>query len=282
MLARALWILQALMLLLLLAVCGNTANLVLARASTRHREIGAAGAGGKPRTRPAAAADGERPARGPGRGVGAAIAVWGTNALRAVPFSMAWPIRFQTRVDGTALAFAMLLGIACGLAFGLAPAVQLARVDPQQALRAGARGSGGRSRIRNILMGTEVALALAVLIVAAIFFRSVHDTRETDTGFRREGVLVAAYDLSGRGLDEAGTRAFATRLLDGLRAPARRGGGGHRALRSPRHPRHAAARLHAGGARTHGRRGRPGAGEHRHARLLPHDGHRAPRRRGLH
>jgi predicted permease len=72
--------------------------------------------------------------------------------------------------------------------------------------------------MRNILMGTEVALALAVLIVAAIFFRSVHDTRETDTGFRREGVLVAAYDLSGRGLDEVGTRAFATRLLDGLRA----------------------------------------------------------------
>ena len=153
-----------------------------------------------------------------GAAVGAAIAVWGTKALRAVPFSMAWPIKFQTRVDGTALAFAMLLGIACGLAFGLAPAVQLARVDPQQALRAGARGSGGRSRIRNILMGTEVALALAVLIVAAIFFRSVHDTRETDTGFRREGVLVAAYDLSGRGLDEAGTRAFATRLLAGLRA----------------------------------------------------------------
>jgi hypothetical protein len=57
-----------------------------------------------------------------------------------------------------------------------------------------------------------------VLIVAAIFFRSVHDARETDTGFRREGVLVAGYDLSGRGLDEAGTRVFATRLLEGLRA----------------------------------------------------------------
>jgi predicted permease len=111
----------------------------------------------------------------------------------------------------------MLLGIACGLAFGLAPAIQLARVDPQRALRAGARGAG-RSRMRNALMGTEVALALVVLIVAAIFVRSVHDTRDTDPGFRREGVLLAAYDLSGRGLDTAGTRAFATRLLDGLRA----------------------------------------------------------------
>jgi predicted permease len=67
-------------------------------------------------------------------------------------------------------------------------------------------------------MGTEVALALVVLVVAAIFFRSMHDTRDTDPGFRREGVLLAAYDLSGRGLDDAGTSAFATRLLDGLRA----------------------------------------------------------------
>src|SRR6185295_4057420 len=219
MLARALWILQALMLLLLLAVCGNTANLVLARASTRHREIGVRLALGASPGRVLRLLLTESVLLAVlGAAVGAAIAVWGTNALRAVPFSMAWPIKFQTRVDGTALAFATLLGIACGLAFGLAPAVQLARVDPQQALRAGARGSGGRSRMRNILMGTEVALALAVLIVAAIFFRSVHDARETDTGFRREGVLVTAYDLSGRGLDEAGTRTFATRLLDGLRA----------------------------------------------------------------
>jgi len=218
MLARALWILQALMLLLLVAVCGNTANLVLARASTRQREIGVRLALGA----------------GPGRilgllltenvllavlgaAVGAALAVWGTDALRAVPFSTSWPIRFQTRVDALGLAFAMLLGIACGLAFGLAPALQLARVDPQCALRAGAHGAG-RSRMRNALMGTEVALALVVLIVAAIFFRSVHDTRDTDPGFRRDGVLLAGYDLSGRGLDNAGTLAFATRLLDGLRA----------------------------------------------------------------
>jgi len=191
---------------------------MLARASTRQREIGVRLALGA----------------GPGRilgllltenvllavlgaAVGAALAVWGTDALRAVPFSTSWPIRFQTRVDALGLAFAMLLGIACGLAFGLAPALQLARVDPQSALRAGARGAG-RSRMRNALMGTEVALALVVLVVAAIFFRSVHDTRDTDPGFRREGVLLAAYDLSGRGLDNAGTLAFATRLLDGLRA----------------------------------------------------------------
>ena len=218
MLARGLFVLQGLMLLLLLAVCGNTANLMLARASTRHREMGVRLALGA----------------GPGRVVsllltenvllallgavlGAAIAVWGTDALRAVPFTGAFPIRFQTRIDAVALAFAMLLGLGCGLLFGLAPAAALAGVDPQLALRSGVR-TASRSRMRNALMGTEVALALAVLVVAAIFFRSVRDTRETDPGFRREGVLLAAYDLTGRGFGEAATRAFAARLLDRVRA----------------------------------------------------------------
>jgi len=218
MFVRALWILQGVMLLLLLAVCGNTANLMLARASTRRREVGVRLALGA----------------GPGRilgllltenvllavlgaALGAAIAVWGTEALRAVPVTGAMPVRFLTRVDALTLAFATLLGIGCGLIFGLAPALQLARVDPQQALRSGARGAG-RSRVRGALMGTEVALALVVLIVAAMFFRSFHDTHETDPGFRREGVLLAAYDLSGRGLSDPDSRAFARRVLEGLSA----------------------------------------------------------------
>ncbi len=63
------------------------------------------------------------------------------------------------------LLFAMLLGIGCGLMVGAAPAAQLARVDPLAAFRSGAR-SAGRSRLRNTLMGIQVALALVVLIVA--------------------------------------------------------------------------------------------------------------------
>jgi hypothetical protein len=214
-----------------------------------------------------------------GAAVGAALAVWGTDALRAVPFSTSWPIRFQTRVDALGLAFAMLLGIACGVAFGLAPALQLARLDPQHALRAGARGAG-RSRMRNALMGTEVALALVVLIVAAIFFRSVHDTRDTDPGFRREGVLLAAYDLSGRGLDNAGTLAFATRLLDGLRAlPGVEAAAIARSVPLDIHG------LPLRASRSRAGRG-PTAGptrphQYRHAGLLPHHGHPHPRRRRL-
>jgi predicted permease len=216
-LAAALGALQAIMLLLLLAVCGNTANLVLARASARQREMGVRLALGAAPSRVVGLLLTENVVLAAlGAALGAAIAVWGTQALRIVPLS-GLPIRFQTSVDAAGLAFAMILGVGCGLLFGAAPAVQLARVDPQLAFRSGSR-TAGRSRMRDVLMGIQVALAVVVLIVAALFFRSFMETRDTDPGFRREGVLLAAYDLAGRNSTQATNRAFADRLLDRVRA----------------------------------------------------------------
>jgi predicted permease len=218
-LLQALSILQLVMFLLLLAVCGNTANLVLARASSRQREIGvrlAVGAGSWRIVRLLLA---ENLAMGlAAAGLGAVIAVWGTNALRAVPLlTTSFPVRFQTSIDGMSLLFAMALGVVCALAFGVAPALQLARVDPQTVLRSGA-GLSSRGRLRNALMGIQVALALVVLIVAGLFLQSFRETQESNPGFTPEGVLLAAYDLTGRDVDNAGARVFAARLLEQLRA----------------------------------------------------------------
>jgi predicted permease len=127
------------------------------------------------------------------------------------------PIRFRTSVDGVTLLFAILLGVGSGVIIGAAPAMQLARLDPHAALRSGAR-TAGRSRMRNALMAVQVALALVVLIVAGLFFRNFLETRATDPGFRREGVLLAAYDLAGRTADPAITRTLANRLLQRVRA----------------------------------------------------------------
>jgi predicted permease len=218
MLAGALLVLQAVMLLLLLAVCGNTANLTLARASTRRREIGvrlALGAGPMRVVRLLLTENLLLAAAGAALGVG--LAMWGTTALRTAPMISTFPIHFQTAVDLSGLAFALLLGGVCGLIFGLAPALQLARIDPQAAIRSAGR-TAGRSTFRNALMGVQVALALVVLMSAALFVRSFAETREIDPGFRREGVLLAAYDLSGRGVDNAAARTFAARLLRELRA----------------------------------------------------------------
>lgn len=216
-LPMALGLLQIAMLLLLLTVCGNTANLILARASVRQREMGIR------------LALGARPSRIVrlvmtenivlaliGAALGVALAMWGTDALRAIPPLQGLPIRFQTSVDWRGLAFAIVLGAGCGLACGAAPALQLARMDPQAALRAGSRNAT-RSTLRDTLMGVQVALAVIILIVAALFIRGLAETRDIDPGFKRDGVLLAAYDLTGRTITPASARGFVDRVLRGAR-----------------------------------------------------------------
>jgi predicted permease len=217
----ALGILQGVMLLVLLAVCGNTANLVLARASSRYREVGvrlALGAGPGNVMRLMLA---ENLLLGVFGAVGGIlIAWWGTEALRAMPPYGAFPVKFQTSLDAVGLGFAVLLGVGSGLLFGAAPALQLGRVDPQRALRSGSKSSG-RSAMRDGLMALQCGLALLVLVVAGLFFQSFVETRGTDPGFRTEGLLLATYDLTGTVTNDAYPRQFATQLLDRLhRVPA--------------------------------------------------------------
>lgn len=217
-LMTALAVLQGIMLVLLLAVCANTANLILARASTRLREVGVRRALGAGRGRVISLILSESMLLALGGALlGVLIAVWGSSALRAVPMISAFPVKFQTGIDAVGLAFAVALGLACGVISGTPPALQLSRIDAQVALRAGARDKG-RSRTRNVLMGVEVALALVVLVMAGLFLERFSQTRDTDPGFRMDGVMLAAYDLSNREFDEARARDFAATLLARLRA----------------------------------------------------------------
>ena len=216
-LVTALAFLQAIMLLLLVAVCGNTANLMLARASARQREMGMRLALGAGPWRIVSLLLAENMTLALiGTGLGVAIGVWGTRALAAMPLTIGLPVNFETHVDTSGLLFAVALGVLCGAIFGAAPAFQLARLDPQLAFRAGVLG--GRSRLRNALMAIQVTLALVVLVAAGLFLRSFLETRATDPGFRREGVLLAAYDLTGRNTENGLTLTFASRLLERLRA----------------------------------------------------------------
>jgi predicted permease len=213
----ALGVLQGVMLLVLLSVCGNTANLVLARASTRYREVGirlALGAGPSGVIRLMLA---ENLLLGLlGSAVGIVIAWWGTEALRAMPPYGAFPVKFHTSLDALGLAFAVALGIGSGLLFGAAPAFQLGRVDPQQALRSGSK-SAGRSAVRDGLMALQSGLALLVLVVAGLFFESFVESRDTNPGFRVEGLLLATYDLGPNAPTDAYAGQFARDLLDRLR-----------------------------------------------------------------
>ena len=212
----ALVLLQGVMALVLLAVCGNAANLVLARASFRERECAVRLALGASRWSIARLVLFENVGLAlSGAALGAVLAVWGTNAMRAVPTIGAFPIQFQTDIDLTALGFTALLGVLCGVLFGAAPAFALARVQPARAMRMG-EGVIVRTGLRFLLMGSEVAVALVVLIVAGLFLRAFNRAEAADTGFRREGVVLASYDLTGRDTSAVASRTFAARLLERL------------------------------------------------------------------
>jgi putative ABC transport system permease protein len=219
-LAASLVVLQSIMLLLLLAVCGNTATLLLARASARQREMSIRVALGAGRAHIARLLLAESLLLAiAGGALGAALAWWGTGLLSALPplRVRGIPVSFETHADLTTIAFALLLGMACGVTFGFVPVLQLARTGVHPALK-GAAASQPRGRARSVLMGIEVALASAVLIAGGLFLQAFAATRQEDPGFRRDGVLLAGYDLTGRNADDAAVARFVTTLLDRLRA----------------------------------------------------------------
>ena len=213
----ALGILQGVMLLVLLAVCGNTANLVLARASSRYREVGvrlALGAG--PGNVIRLMLDGEPAARHLGAVVGILIAWWGTEALRSMPPYGAFPVRFQTSLDAIGLAFAVVLGIGSGLLFGAAPALQLGRIDPQQALQERIE-VGGPKRGSRRPDGACNAVSPCSCSSSPASSSKASSRRATPIpGFSVEGLLLATYDLSGTVTTDEYPRQFATDLLDRL------------------------------------------------------------------
>jgi predicted permease len=217
----ALGLLQGVMLLVLAAVAGNTTNLVLARTTARRQEAGVMLALGAGRSRIIRLVLIENFVMAlAGAALGALLAVWGTNILRAVPLPSpgGLAITFFTPVDWVSVVFASGLGVLSGLLIGLPPAFQLARTDPAISLRSSG-ASAARRPMRDVLLALEAALAIVVLVVAALFLKGFRDTRTIDTGFAREGVLLASYDLRGRTrtVAPAVSRDFAARLLDSLR-----------------------------------------------------------------
>ena len=217
-LLAALATLQGFMLLVLLVVCANTANLLLARASTRRREMGVRLALGARPWHVLRLVLIESLLLGFGATVlGLLLAVWGTNAIRAVPLPGQFPFKFDTALDLGVLLFAASLGLVCAVVFGLAPAIQSARIDSQLALRSAADAPARRG-LRHALVSIEVALALLFLVGAATFLRSFVEARTVDPGFKTEGVLLAGYDWSSGGSDRTRALALTGELLRRLRA----------------------------------------------------------------
>lgn len=213
----ALGTLQVFAALILVVVCANTANLLLARASVREREIGVRLALGASASRIIIQLLSESLLLAlAGAAGGLIFALWGVDVLSQIPLPASIPLKIAPQLDGSSLLFATLLAGLCGVAFGLAPAWQLAHSDILQSLRGGRGSVGGRSWARDSLIGLQVAIALVVLVLGALYLKSYRNSLVAQPGFDHERVLLAGVDLAGRGYTEETGRAFLDQLLQRL------------------------------------------------------------------
>ncbi|MEY2482107.1 MAG: hypothetical protein QOK24_635 [Verrucomicrobiota bacterium] len=194
----ALYVLFGAVACLLLIANANVANLMLARASVRGKEIALRSALGASRARIIRQLLTESVLlAGIGGLLGLLIAKWGTDGLvAAVPQNI--PRVSTIQLDGAVLAFTLLLSLATGIVFGLVPAWQASHVDLNTALKSGTRGAGGsegKHRMRNALVMTEVALALILLICASLLIQSFARLGKVDTGMRTERLFTARIGL---------------------------------------------------------------------------------------
>lgn len=203
--------------LILIVVCANTANLLLARASVRQREIGVRLALGASPVRIVVQLLTESVLLAlAGAAAGLLIAAWGVRAIAQIPMPGGLPVQIAPTIDGFSLLYATSLGALCGIAFGLVPALQLARGDVLQALRGGRGSIGGRSLVRDILVGLQVGIALVVLVLAGLFLKSFRNSLTARPGFDLERVMLTGVDLAGRGYNAATSLTFLDQLLQRL------------------------------------------------------------------
>src|SRR5437899_5312294 len=203
----------------LVIACGNVANLLLARAAARQREMAVRAALGAGRLRVAHQLLTESVLLSlAGGGLGLLVAFWGVQALGQWS-DASLPAMHGIGIDAWVLAFTLGVSVVTGLLFGLAPAFQVSRTDVNAALKQESRGdTGGRShRLRHLLVVSEVALSLVLLIGAGLLIKSFSRLNEVDPGFRTEGVLTFQVTLTGEKSSPQKIN-FIEQILERLRA----------------------------------------------------------------
>jgi len=196
--------------LVLLIACANVANLLLARASVRHREMSIRSALGAGRFRIVRQLLTEAVMIGLLSAPLGLVVAWaglqlmdGSIPPDSIPYFIRWSL------DGRALAYAVAVSMLTGIVFGAAPAIHATGSSLQESLREGGRGSAGERRawLRNSLVVAEVALALILLVGSSLFVRSFLNLQGANVGFDTAPLMTMRFYLPGEAYESADAKA---------------------------------------------------------------------------
>jgi putative ABC transport system permease protein len=217
-----LWLLLALSGLVLLIACANLANLMLARASVRQREMALRLTLGASRSRLVRQLLAESLLLATlGTLAGAALAQVLSPALVAFLSTQRDRVFIELTADWRVLGFAAALAILTCILFGLVPALQSSRTELGVVLKAGGRGAtAGRERflLRRVLVVSQVAFSLVLLVGAFLFVRTFRNLITLDTGFQQDHILVAEFNFAPLKLSEPRQMAFRQEILARIQA----------------------------------------------------------------
>jgi predicted permease len=213
-------VLMAVVGLVLLLACTNLANLLLARATERHKEIAVRLAIGAVRWRLVRQLLTESILLSTLGGVlGLWLAYWLLDAMMAFILPTYLPHSDILHIDGRVLLFTLIVSLLAGALFGLAPALQATRPNLVPALKDEVSLAGyRRSWLRNGLVVLQVSLSLVLLICAGLVLRGMQRAQSIDPGFAPQNALKLSFDLGLQGYDGPRSREFTRRLLDRVRA----------------------------------------------------------------
>ena len=212
----------ATVLTVLLIACANVANLLMARAARRRKEVAVRLALGATRWRLIRQLLTESVLLAlVGATAGLFLAYWINQLLMAFkpPFPPPFTFSLDLSFDIRTFAFTLLLAVATGVIFGLVPALQASRPDVLPALKDESNAEGPRVRwlnLRNALVITQVALSLALLISTGLFLRTLSYARQIDLGFKPDQVLEVSFNLRLQGYNEAKGREFYRQIVERL------------------------------------------------------------------